>query len=146
MTPHRQWFKSYNRHSVPIRLADNSLIYSEGIGTVEFQPDDGGPVVKFLDVLHVPNLRNNLLSPFLLAKQNQYTALINVPTLKFLKDDRVILTATVNSQNVGYLNGHSIVYPHMAHYASAMVAISAMSKQKLVKGLTITSSTTPDPI
>ncbi|KAJ3745851.1 hypothetical protein DFH05DRAFT_1375517, partial [Lentinula detonsa] len=56
MTPHRSWFKSYSHHIIPIRLADNSLIYSEGIGTVEFQPEGGGQVVKFCDVLHVPAL------------------------------------------------------------------------------------------
>ncbi|KAE9384867.1 hypothetical protein BT96DRAFT_754014, partial [Gymnopus androsaceus JB14] len=56
MTPHRHWFKSYSSCTVPICLADHSLIYSEGIGTVEFQPDNGGSVVNFCHVLHVPAL------------------------------------------------------------------------------------------
>ncbi|KAJ3805195.1 hypothetical protein F5876DRAFT_15223, partial [Lentinula aff. lateritia] len=123
--------------------------------------------VNFRDVLHVPNLRNHLLSPFLLAKQNKYTAVIDVPSFKFLRDDNVILTATVNSQNVGYLNGHSLVHPPLAHYATAMVSstcpldlslwyrrlghidhdtIRAMHQKKLVHGLVITSLTKPDPI
>ncbi|KAJ3805194.1 hypothetical protein F5876DRAFT_52235, partial [Lentinula aff. lateritia] len=38
MTPHCQWFKSYTSRVIPIRLADHSLVYSEGIGTIQFQP------------------------------------------------------------------------------------------------------------
>ncbi|KIK53229.1 hypothetical protein GYMLUDRAFT_179263, partial [Collybiopsis luxurians FD-317 M1] len=81
--------------------------------------------------------------------------------------NNTILTATVNFQNISYLNGHSIVYLHMSHYTSAMVSntclldltlwhwhlryidhktIKSMVKLKLVKGLIITDSTQPDPI
>ena len=63
MTPHKHWFRSYSPHVVPIRLANNSVIYSAGIGSVEFQPVIGGipkcPVV-FHDILHVPQLGSNL--------------------------------------------------------------------------------------
>jgi hypothetical protein len=38
MTPHRHWFRSYSPHIVPVRIADNTIIYSAGIGSVEFQP------------------------------------------------------------------------------------------------------------
>ncbi|KAF7761159.1 hypothetical protein Agabi119p4_10568 [Agaricus bisporus var. burnettii] len=38
MTPHRHWFKSYSPNCIPIRLADNSTIYSAGVGSVVFQP------------------------------------------------------------------------------------------------------------
>ncbi|KAJ3991214.1 hypothetical protein F5050DRAFT_1542889, partial [Lentinula boryana] len=102
-----------------------------------------------------------------LAKQNGYTAIINVPLFKFMHNDTVVLTATVNSQNVGYLNGHSVVYPHTAHYTTAHISstcpldltlwhrhlghtdhrtVEKMHRQKLVKGLTITSTAKPDPI
>ena len=36
MTPHCHWFKELKPHKVPIELADNSVVYSEGIGTVIF--------------------------------------------------------------------------------------------------------------
>ena len=36
MTPHRHWFKELKPYKVPIELADNSVVYSEGIGTVIF--------------------------------------------------------------------------------------------------------------
>ena len=38
MTPHKYWFRSYSLHIIPIRLANNHIIYSAGIGSVEFQP------------------------------------------------------------------------------------------------------------
>ncbi|KZV83596.1 hypothetical protein EXIGLDRAFT_588936, partial [Exidia glandulosa HHB12029] len=38
MTPHRVCFRSYEPYRVPIELADKSVIYSQGVGTVEFQP------------------------------------------------------------------------------------------------------------
>lgn len=38
MTPHRHWFRSYSPHVVPVRLADDSVIYSQGMGSVEFVP------------------------------------------------------------------------------------------------------------
>ncbi|HEX3640833.1 MAG TPA: hypothetical protein VHV10_06045, partial [Ktedonobacteraceae bacterium] len=38
MTPHRHWFNSYIPHVVPVRLADGSVIYSAGLGSVEFEP------------------------------------------------------------------------------------------------------------
>jgi hypothetical protein len=36
MTPHRHWFKSYAPHKIPICLANNSVVYSAGIGSVVF--------------------------------------------------------------------------------------------------------------
>ena len=36
MTMHCHWLKEIKPHKVPIELADNSVVYSEGIGTVIF--------------------------------------------------------------------------------------------------------------
>jgi len=33
MTPHRYWFKSYKPYKVTVCLADDSVIYSAGVGT-----------------------------------------------------------------------------------------------------------------
>ena len=57
MTPHRHWFKELKLHKVPIKLADNSVVYYEGIGTVIFQPKDTklSPIL-LSDVLYVPQL------------------------------------------------------------------------------------------
>jgi hypothetical protein len=34
MTPHRSWFTSYRPHVVPIRVANNAIVYSAGVGNV----------------------------------------------------------------------------------------------------------------
>src|SRR6267154_1355255 len=79
MTPHKHWFRSYSPHVVPIHLANNSIIYSAGIGSVEFQPVIGGipkcPVV-FHDILHVPQLGSNLLSLFHLTRLKGYEIVV----------------------------------------------------------------------
>ncbi|KAF7360920.1 Integrase catalytic domain-containing protein [Mycena sanguinolenta] len=59
MTPHRHWFATYQPYCVPICLADNTLIYSAGVGSVQFQPEingSDGRLVDFEKVLHVPEL------------------------------------------------------------------------------------------
>jgi len=65
MTPHRHWIRNYTPKCIPVKLADNKVIYSAGVGSVVFVPVIGGrkqQPVKFTNVLHVPDLRNNLLS------------------------------------------------------------------------------------
>ncbi|KZT14468.1 hypothetical protein NEOLEDRAFT_1049566, partial [Neolentinus lepideus HHB14362 ss-1] len=59
MTPHRHWFASYSPHIIPVRLANDTIIYTAGMGSVMFEPVLGGskvPVVVLHDVLHVPQL------------------------------------------------------------------------------------------
>jgi len=38
MTPHWHWLKNYSPFHVPIRLADDTVVYSEGVGSVVFKP------------------------------------------------------------------------------------------------------------
>ncbi|KZT28912.1 hypothetical protein NEOLEDRAFT_1057606, partial [Neolentinus lepideus HHB14362 ss-1] len=59
MTSHRNWFQSYSPHRIPICLANHQIIYSAGLGSVEFHPIIDGKAsnpVLFHDVLHVPDL------------------------------------------------------------------------------------------
>ncbi|KZT17990.1 hypothetical protein NEOLEDRAFT_1184691 [Neolentinus lepideus HHB14362 ss-1] len=65
MTPHQHWFASYLLHIIPVRLANDTIIYTAGMGSVMFEPVLGGskaPVVVLHDVLHVPQLGSNLLA------------------------------------------------------------------------------------
>ena len=48
MTPHRHWVRNYSPLRMPIRLADNSIIYSSGVGTVVFNPVIGGKAFQLL--------------------------------------------------------------------------------------------------
>jgi hypothetical protein len=38
MTPHRSWFTSYRPHVVPIRVANDAVVYSTGMGDVILTP------------------------------------------------------------------------------------------------------------
>src|SRR6266487_2437815 len=164
MTPHRHWFRSYSPHLIPVRLADNSVIYSAGKGSVEFQPKRNGvnmrPVV-FHDVLHVPKLSSNLLSLLHLACQKGYKIIIEGDALEFIREGKLLFTATVNEHNVGYLNGYTIV-PQSANISSTCPldltlwhrrcshlnfdALKSMHSRHLVTGMEIRSKTPPDPI
>jgi len=65
MTPYRHWFCNYTPYRVPIRLADNRVIYSQGVGNIVFRPMINNQVVRDIEisrVLHVPALHNNLLA------------------------------------------------------------------------------------
>jgi hypothetical protein len=71
MTPHRHWLRNYAPRRVPIKLADNNIVYSAGVGTVVFNPVINGKnvrAVEFTRVLHVPDIRNNLLSVLYLTR------------------------------------------------------------------------------
>jgi prepilin-type processing-associated H-X9-DG protein len=112
MTPHRHWFRSYSKHVVPIRLADSSIIYSAGIGSVEFQPMKGGIVrqpVVFHDVLHVPDLASNLLALLHLTRTKGYKVTIEGNELEFIHAGETRFTATVTDANIGYLDGHALI-------------------------------------
>jgi hypothetical protein len=51
MTPHCHWFKSYASCHIPIRLADNSVIYSAGMGSVVFEPILSGKTARLVEFL-----------------------------------------------------------------------------------------------
>jgi hypothetical protein len=73
MTPHRHWLRNYAPKHVAIKLADNNIVYSTGVGTVVFSPVINGKRVRpveFTRVLHVPDLHNNLLSVLYLTVRN----------------------------------------------------------------------------
>ena len=164
MTPHCNWFRSYSPHIVPIRLADHSIIYSAGKGSVEFQPVKGGkysqPVV-FHDTLHVPDLASNLLALLHLTREKGYKIAIERDQLEFIHTGTVRFTATVNKHNIGYLDGHTII-PQSANASSTLPLnftlwhrrcshlnfddLKSMHSKDLVTGMEIRSKSPPDPI
>ena len=75
MTPHREWFDEYQPHSVPVRVANGTVVRSTGIGSVRFTPYLNGlkgREVVFHIVLHVPALQNNLLSVLYLTSKQRF--------------------------------------------------------------------------
>jgi hypothetical protein len=164
MTPHRPWFVSYSRHRVPIRLANDSVIYSEGIGSVEFIPTVGDQHVIFHDVLHVPNLASNLLSLYHLTRVKGYEIHASGSKVNFSRNGVIVFTATVDGTNTGYLDGavalpnvdqrangastlpltQELWHRRLAHLNHADVLL--IDKNKLVTGMKITSPDSPNPL
>jgi len=65
MTLHWHWIRDYQVEQIPIKLADNTVIYSEGVRSVLFEPWINGRMgrtVELHQVLHVLKIQNNLLS------------------------------------------------------------------------------------
>src|ERR1700678_1650312 len=80
MTPHAHWIRQVEPFRTPIRLANNLIVYSAGVGSVVFSPTIRGRKardVEFTRVLHVPDLRTNLLSILYLTRHKQFIIHIN---------------------------------------------------------------------
>jgi hypothetical protein len=110
MTPHRHWFKTYEPYSVPIKLADNTIIHSAGVGNIIFVPIIEGKKtrpIEFTRVLHVPRLQNNLLSVLFLTKRCQFEVNVNADYIKFIKDGRTLFVASINDHNAAFLDGRT---------------------------------------
>ena len=165
MTPHRKWIRNYTPYRVPIRLADNRVVYSEGVGTVVFRPLINGQIsrdIEFSRVLYVPALRNNLLAVLYLTRFKGFTVHISSQSMEFIRNDTTLFTATINSEGIGYLNGSTIDNSERVQLASTLPLdltlwhrrlghlnhddIRKMLRQNLVTGLTLDSSAKPDPI
>src|ERR671929_620035 len=165
MTPHRSWIRNYTPYKVPIKLADSRVIYSEGVGSVLFRPIINGQIhrdVEFSRVLHVPALRNNLLAVLYLTKHKSFDVHISGDNIDFERNKTVLFTASINNDNIGYLNGSTIDLNESVHLASTLPLdlslwhkrlghhnyddIKLMIRQNLVDGLVLDSKAKPDPI
>ncbi|KZT18867.1 hypothetical protein NEOLEDRAFT_1183884 [Neolentinus lepideus HHB14362 ss-1] len=106
MTSHRNWFQSYSPHRIPIRLANHQIIYSAGLGSVEFHPLIDGKAsnpVLFHDVLHVPDLGSNLLSVFHLTRQKGFLCEIQDIHAKFYLRGALQFQAKHTALGLGFM-------------------------------------------
>src|SRR5882757_9011456 len=53
MTPHCHWLRNYKLHCIEISLADGSVIYSEGIGSVQFEPVINGRTMQIMEFSNI---------------------------------------------------------------------------------------------
>ena len=124
MTPHRHWLRNYVPKRVPIKLADHNIVYSAGEGTVVFNPIVNGKQVRpveFSRVLHVPDLRNNLLSVLFLTRHKGFTVHIGASQMSFERPTGTpLFTATIDDSNAAFLDGSTVP---LAEYASAATTI-----------------------
>ncbi len=169
MTPHLHWFMNYTPHRTPIRLADHTVIYSAGIGDVQFEPvmKNGKPGrrLAFQRVLHVPDLRSSLFSVLYLTRNKGFRVTIIQNCMLFRLKGTLLFTASVDNRNAACLDGRVIPtqrietagavstlpvdkalwhrrFAHLNHKS-----VEEIIHHKMVKGLVLDDSTTPpDPI
>jgi len=124
MTPHRHWLRNYSPKCVPIKLADNTVVYSAGVGSVVFLPTlEGkrGRAVEFFNVLHVPQLRNNLLAVLYLTRRSSIDVHIKSIHMSFSHSKGPpLFVAPINQHNAVFLDG---VTEPITEYASPTTTV-----------------------
>jgi transposase InsO family protein len=104
MTPHRSWFVPYEPFVTPIRVANDAVVFSEGVGTSVLQPTlPGLRELRLIRVLHVSELQNNLLSVLHLVSCHAFEVVINSKEMRFMKDSELCFTASIR-QNTAYVD------------------------------------------
>jgi hypothetical protein len=104
MTPHRSWFVQYKPFVTPIRVANDAVVFSEGVGTIVLQPTSPGlRELRLSHVLHVPELQNHLLSVLHLVSCHAFEVVINSKEMRFMKDSELCFTASIR-QNTAYVD------------------------------------------
>src|SRR6202021_1639003 len=159
--------RNYKPYRIEIKLADGSAIYSEGIGSVQFEPVVNGKIsqiVELTNVLHVPSLHNNLLSVLYLTMNRCFHVHTIKDTMSFELDNKVLFIAKVNSHNSAFLQGQTIPLEEYVNLSSSTTipldlslwhrrlchhnydGVKKLIKEGLLTGLKLTSSNAPDPI
>jgi hypothetical protein len=104
MSTQHHWFKTLKPHIVPIRVANNAIIYSEGIRLIVMEPTDKLLGLLLLtSILYVPALQNNLLSVLHLVSNHCFHVKIEGTGILFLRNGQPMFTATIRN-NTAWLN------------------------------------------
>ena len=123
MTPHKHWLRDYKPFSIPIRLANNHIVHSAGVGTLLFAPElKGGKLgrqVLLSRVLHVPELSSNLLSVLYLVRNHQFQVHISAEHMEFERDGTVYMIAPIDTTNTAYLAGEVVPVVESAQVSAA---------------------------
>ena len=109
---------------MPVKLANYRIIYSEGVGSILFRPVKNGKQyrdVEFTRVLHVPALHNNLLSVLYLTKYKGIDVHISAITMDFFDQQSWLFSATINDDDIGYLNGSTVDIMESVQLASMLL-------------------------
>ncbi len=163
MTPHRHWVHNYTPLRIPIRLADNRVIYSSGVGTVVFNPVIDGKclqTLEFTKVLHIPELKNSLFSCLYLTKHKGFEIRIDSSHMDFIHNGQTLFCVPIDGNNCAHLSGSIEPLPESANWVSTLpltpslwhrrcchhnfADITKMHKDDLVTGMTFASSEKPD--
>ena len=167
MTCHRHWMRNLKPHRLQIRLADGSVVYSEGVGLVHFNPVVNGQEMaplEFTNVLYVPALCSNLFSVLFLTLHRHFTVCIEQDTMHFIRDNKVAFQAKTGASNSAFLVGETIPVEEFASLSSAttlpldwdlwhrhlchhhLAGIRKLQSGNLVTGFKLDSQADPDPV
>jgi hypothetical protein len=123
MTPHSHWIHNYTPFRTPIRLANDLVVYSAGIGSIVFTPTIKGKTTRKLEfarVLHVPDLRTNLISILYLTRHKGFTVNINACEMQFLCNGTLLFTTQINENNAAFLDSATDANLESAHLMSTL--------------------------
>jgi len=167
MTFNWHWMCNMTPHRIPIHLADRAVVYSEGIGTVQFSPVVHGQEMaklEFTNVLYVPSLSSNLLSVLYLTMHRSFTILIERDTLYFIWDSKILFQAQVSPSNSAFLLRETIPVQQIASLSSTsllpldlsfwhhrlcyhhLAGVKKLLSGNLVMGFRLDSQADPDPV
>ena len=117
-------------HCIPIHLADGSVLYSEGIGSVRFIPGVNRckmAPLELTNVLYVPYLSTNLFSILYLTMHRHFTVSIEQDTLHFIRGGHIVFQARVSTSNAAYLVGDTIPVAEFASLSSTATLLINVS-------------------
>jgi hypothetical protein len=167
MTFNRHWMRHMKPHRIPIQIADGSVLYSEGVGSVRFTPVIDGqemPPLEFTNVLYVPSLSSNLFSVLYLTMHRHFTVSIVLDTLNFIRNDQTVFQAKVAHSNAAFLVGETVPVEEFASFSSTttlpldldlwhrrlchhhLAGVKKLLSGSLVTGLKLDSQADPDPV
>jgi transposase InsO family protein len=122
MSPRRSWFTKLEPLAIPIRVANDHVVYSEGVGSVVLEPADKSlrPVLLSC-VLYVPALQNNLLSVLHLVANHRFRIEIEGKEMVFLQSGERCFTAAI-CNNTAWLNTSKPPAPEAALHGEAVMS------------------------
>jgi hypothetical protein len=122
MTPHCHWLCNYQPLHIPIKLADDTVVYSAGLDLWCLVQIGGkeGRSIEFSCVLNVPALRTNLLSVLFLSRLKGFIVRISANSMDFSLNGTTLFTATINEQNAAFLKGTTIAVSKFTKLSSTL--------------------------
>jgi hypothetical protein len=122
MSPRRSWFTKLEPLAIPIRVANDHVVYSEGVGSVVLEPADKSLRPVLLSrVLYVPALQNNLLSVLHLVANHRFRIEIEGKEMVFLQSSERRFTAAI-CNNMAWLNASTPPAPEAALHGEAVMS------------------------
>jgi hypothetical protein len=147
MSPRRSWFTKLEPLAIPIRVPNDYVVYSEGVGSVVLKPaDESLHPVLLSRVLYVSALQNNLVSVLHLVANHRFHVEIEGKGMAFLQNGKRRFTAAIRD-NMAWLNASTPPAPEAAlrgeatlsralwHRRLCHIASSRPSRAKSLPGL-----------